>query len=348
MKKEKTKNPLLSTIIPIYKVEKYLDRCLESVTNQTYKNLEIILVDDGSPDNCPKMCDDWAKKDKRIRVFHKQNGGVSSARNLGIEKSTGDYITFVDSDDTIELETYEKSIKKMKKDVDTVFFKMKLFYPEKTIENDEYNLKLLEENKDNICPFYYKKQNKHTSGNANIMGSCWRVLFNSKVIKENNFAFNQNLYYQEDKEFLLRYLLYCKKVSVVDEYLYNYYLYETSASRNIKTYLKLAPNLNALFFEESKTILANPTLTKKEKKKIIKSAATDYCVFTIIRYLSAGATKQEIKDLYKNETFKNLLKNGGLFILKNPYISLKRSLVFMLTKFKMTCIIKKLINKFLK
>ena len=347
MKNKKNERPLLSIIIPVYKVEKYLDRCLKTVTNQTYKNLEIILVDDGSPDNCPKMCDDWAKKDKRIRVFHKQNGGVSSARNLGIENATGDYLTFIDSDDTIELETYEKCILELKNNIDTVFFKMNRVHGDETIEKyNEYNLNLLKKNKNNICPFYYRKDG--SSNIPNIMGSCSRVIFNNKVIKENDLTFNQKIYYQEDKEFLLRYLLYCNKVSVLDEYLYNYYLYDTSSSRNIKTYKKLAPNLNGLFFEESKTILSNATLTKKEKKKIIKSAATDYCVFTIIRYLSAGATKQEIKDLYKNENFKNLLKNGGLFISKNPYISLKRSLVFMLTKFKMTCVIKKLINKFLK
>ena len=337
----------ISVIIPVYKVEKYLDRCIESIVNQTYKNLEIILVDDGSPDASPEICDKWAKKDNRIKVIHKPNGGVSSARNLGIEKSTGDYITFVDSDDTIEPETYEKCIFELKNNIDTVFFKMNRIHSDKTIEKyNEYNLNLLKKNKNNICPFYYKKDG--SSNIPNIMGSCSRVVFNARVIRENNLTFNQKIYYQEDKEFLLRYLLYCNKVSVVDEYLYNYYLYETSASRNIKTYLKLAPNLNGLFFEESKTILANPTLTQKEKKKIIKSAATDYCIFTIIRYLSADATKQEIKDLYKNENFKNLLKNGGLFISKNPYISLKRSLVFMLTKFKMTCVIKKLINKFLK
>ena len=97
----------ISVIIPVYKVEKYLDKCVESIVNQTYKNLEIILVDDGSPDNCPAMCDEWAEKDERIRVIHKENGGVSSARNAALEVATGDYIGFVDSDDWIELDMYE-------------------------------------------------------------------------------------------------------------------------------------------------------------------------------------------------------------------------------------------------
>ena len=80
-----SKEPLISVIVPVYKVEEYLDKCVESIVNQTYKNLEIILVDDGSPDNCPKMCDEWAKKDKRIKVIHKENGGLSDARNTGID-----------------------------------------------------------------------------------------------------------------------------------------------------------------------------------------------------------------------------------------------------------------------
>lgn len=100
-------NVKISIIIPVYKVEKYLDKCVESVVGQTYKNLEIILVDDGSPDNCPVMCDEWAQKDSRIKVIHKQNGGLSSARNVGLDACTGDYIGFVDSDDWIEPDMYE-------------------------------------------------------------------------------------------------------------------------------------------------------------------------------------------------------------------------------------------------
>ena len=93
---------LISIIVPAYKVEPYLDRCIRSIAEQTYTNLEIILVDDGSPDNCPAMCDAWAAKDSRIRVIHKENGGLSDARNAGMAVANGDYIAFVDSDDWVE------------------------------------------------------------------------------------------------------------------------------------------------------------------------------------------------------------------------------------------------------
>ena len=92
-------NELISIVIPVYKVEAYLSACVESVLAQTYQNFEVILVDDGSPDNCPAMCDAWAEKDSRIRVIHKENGGLSSARNAGIDAAKGDYLAFLDSDD---------------------------------------------------------------------------------------------------------------------------------------------------------------------------------------------------------------------------------------------------------
>lgn len=95
-------NPLVSIIVPIYKVEPYLRRCLDSIVNQTYTNLEVILVDDGSPDGCPRICDDYAAKDNRIVVIHKENGGLSDARNAGLDICKGEYVSFVDSDDWID------------------------------------------------------------------------------------------------------------------------------------------------------------------------------------------------------------------------------------------------------
>ncbi len=106
---------LISVVLPIYNVEKYLDKCIQTVCNQTYKNLEIILVDDGSPDNCPKMCEEYAKHDSRIQVIHKKNGGLSDARNAGIKKATGKYITFIDSDDYVALDYVEFLYQTIKK-----------------------------------------------------------------------------------------------------------------------------------------------------------------------------------------------------------------------------------------
>ena len=103
------KEGLVSIIIPIYKVEKYMDRCIKSIVNQTYHNLEIILVDDGSPDRCPQKCDEWAAEDSRIKVIHKKNAGAGMARNTGIENAIGEYICFFDSDDYVALDAIEKA-----------------------------------------------------------------------------------------------------------------------------------------------------------------------------------------------------------------------------------------------
>lgn len=120
---------LISVIVPVYGVEAYLDECVASIVAQTYDNLEIILVDDGSPDNCPAMCDRWAKKDSRIRVIHKENGGLSDARNAGLEIATGEYIAFVDSDDWIEPQMYETLYHAMKaENADMVSCNMMIYY----------------------------------------------------------------------------------------------------------------------------------------------------------------------------------------------------------------------------
>ena len=110
------KHSLISVIVPIYKVQDYLKECIESIINQTYSDIEVILVDDGSPDRCPRMCDEWAKRDSRIRVVHKKNGGLSSARNAGLDVAKGEYISFVDSDDFICKDALENLYNRIKDD----------------------------------------------------------------------------------------------------------------------------------------------------------------------------------------------------------------------------------------
>ena len=121
MKKNK-----ISVIVPIYNVENYLRRCVDSILKSTYENLEIILVDDGSTDECPTICDDYAKKDPRIKVIHKKNGGLSDARNKGLDIATGEYISFIDSDDYIESSMFQRIFEAIStKDVDLVFIREK-------------------------------------------------------------------------------------------------------------------------------------------------------------------------------------------------------------------------------
>ena len=119
--------PFVSIIVPVYKVEPYLDRCVASILAQTYPNLEVILGDDGSPDNCPALCDAWAQRDARIRVIHKKNGGLSDARNVGLDAASGAYISFVDSDDYIAenfIETLYDLLHEYHTDISAVHWKL--------------------------------------------------------------------------------------------------------------------------------------------------------------------------------------------------------------------------------
>lgn len=145
---------LISVIVPVYKVEEYLRECVDSILAQTYTNLEIILVDDGSPDNCGKICDEYAKKDSRIKVIHQQNGGLSAARNTGLDIATGDYIGFVDSDDYIELNMFEElhnSIKEYNSDMSVCGVKKfeldsrSFFYGKKCVSKNTFMMELLKE-----------------------------------------------------------------------------------------------------------------------------------------------------------------------------------------------------------
>lgn len=137
------KKTVISVIVPVYNVENYLKKCINSIINQTFKNLEIILVDDGSSDRSGDICDEYCKLDKRIKVIHKKNGGLSSARNIGIDNATGTYISFIDSDDWIEENLYEHCISLFREKVDIINFGIQRNYSDGSFsdkKSDEYKL----------------------------------------------------------------------------------------------------------------------------------------------------------------------------------------------------------------
>lgn len=201
----------VSVIIPVYNVEKYLNRCVDSVINQTYKNLEIILVDDGSPDNCSRLCDEYAEKDDRVNVIHKENGWLSSARNAGMDIMTGDYVTFIDSDDYVKENMIERMVELMKEhnaDVVQVGYcsDENEFYNDKT----DFSEKIIEGN-DNIKAFI--------DGIMYVM--AWGKLYHSKTIAD--FRFLENLRCVEDEEFGLRFYKNVNKTVLCDEKMYFYF-----------------------------------------------------------------------------------------------------------------------------
>lgn len=173
---------LVSIIVPIYKVKDYLDECVQSIVDQTYRNLEIILVDDGSPDACPQMCDDWAKKDNRIKVVHKPNGGLSSARNAGLDVAKGEYLCFVDSDDFITQDYVEVMYKRIVND-DTVGIVSGMIYRFTDGRTTTFNKTWIhnQEKKTDPTDFVVSCINQSVSYTA------WNKMFRSDLLKKVRF-----------------------------------------------------------------------------------------------------------------------------------------------------------------
>lgn len=210
----------ISIIVPIYKVEKYLKRCVNSLINQTYKNIEIILVDDGSPDECPAICDEYANRDDRVTVIHKKNGGLSDARNAGLRIATGEYVMYVDSDDYIEEDSCERLTESITDDVDVVVGVCKEINPSGITFQQHTNL---EENK-----IYEAKEYVLLSIEKNEwFAPAWLNLYRRTFLIEHNLYYKVG-YYFEDIEMLPRLFLANPRVRYVNYSFYNYIIRENS------------------------------------------------------------------------------------------------------------------------
>lgn len=207
----------ISVIVPVYGVERCLEKCINSICNQTYKNIEIIIVDDGSPDKCPEICDELALKDSRIVVIHKENAGVGSARNEGLDKATGEYIGFVDSDDYIEEDMYEMMLIKMKDDNSDIV------ECSANMVDEQYNVIGQCQFNDEVIDGEMISKNFLTKKNSEDYVH-WR-LFKKEVIGDLRFP---NLKCSEDYVFLSKVNLNCKRKSTMKNKLYNYLIRATS------------------------------------------------------------------------------------------------------------------------
>lgn len=265
-------NPKISVIIPVYGVEKYLDRCVQSIVNQSYKNLEIILVDDGSPDNCPKMCDEWALRDARIRTVHRENGGQSCARNTGLSIASGDYVTFVDSDDWIALYTYEYCMKLIEQyeGADVVQFDVMLTsqYPANTVEEKE--VINVYEGKD-ILEYYMESSTRESGG-----FSVCRCLFEAPTAKR--YLFREGKI-NEDLDYKFKVLRDCKKWVVSNQVKYFYWQEGNSTSSG-----KLKPRALQLYeaAEELNKLCQQETYGKIAYLGKIKLARTPFSLLSRI------------------------------------------------------------------
>ena len=231
---------LVSIVLPIYNVEKYLDRCIESVVCQTYKNLEIILVDDGSSDESPKICDTWALKDKRIKVIHKKNGGLGYARNTGIENASGEYVCFFDSDDYIRKDTVEKTYNVAhNQNCDMVLFGHydvnshgKIVH--KYIPNAQKNFYEGNEVQNKLLPDLISNDPK-TGKEINLWLSACFCMYSMKMISKVQWRFvSERDIISEDVYSLLLLYQYVNRVAIIPDAFYFYCENNTSLTHTFK------------------------------------------------------------------------------------------------------------------
>lgn len=209
---------MLSVIVPVYNASKYIRTCLDSILSQTYSDFEVLLVDDGSTDDSGSISDEYAQTESRVRVFHKTNGGVSSARNLGLDNAQGEFVCFVDADDVVFADALSILVKGMKNGADLSIGGYEVY---DECDNRTFSVKeRLTEHisvKECIVQMYYPKYYYY-------QGYLWNKLFRTEIIQANNLRFDESIFFNEDRLFVVQYLCACKSVvSFSTEPVYKYY-----------------------------------------------------------------------------------------------------------------------------
>lgn len=318
------KNDLISVIVPIYNVGKYLNECISSIVMQTYKNIEILLIDDGSTDECPNICDNWKRKDLRIKVVHKKNGGLSDARNCGLDSAKGKYVCFIDSDDYVEKIYIENLYKAL-------------------ISNDvkisQCGIKYINDNYKILKKVGYK-EDCVLSGKEMIKGSCNEHFIENEVVW--NRLYDKNLFETlkfpkgkiHEDEFITYKLLYNeKKVAIISDYLYNYRQSDNSIMRS-KYSLKRFQDFSEAYKEKIQYFKVNEDLELHDM--VIRSYLSNLSniFIKVKRYIPDSKEhlkniKNEYKKCFKylihskNINTKNKIKISIFYFSPLLYIKLK-------------------------
>lgn len=233
-------NPKISVVVPVYNVEPYLDRCVQSLVNQTLKEIEIILVDDGSPDKCPEMCDEYAKKDCRVKVIHKQNAGLGMACNSGIEVAAGDYIAFCDSDDYVGVEMYETMYKAaLEYHADVVFTGIQTVDENGVVRpmSQPVQKMVLSQRKQIEAYLLDMVASEPSATNdRDIQMSAKVVLYSQKMIEKHHLRFeSERVFISEDLIWHIDVLAHASCVCLLPETFYYYYCNTVSLSKKVRT-----------------------------------------------------------------------------------------------------------------
>lgn len=261
---------LISIIVPVYKVEPYLHRCVESVLTQTYTNWELILVDDGSPDDCPRICDEYVEKDKRIKVIHKANGGQADARNHGLDIASGEYIMFLDSDDFIHTNMLKKMLDvSLQEDADIVQCTF--------IRGSE-----------DVFPTINENSSLHRFDNHSIFhSSCQKVIMCAKLYKKivlNDFRVPVGICYEDDASTWMLYYK-AKKIVVLDIPYYYYYINPNSTM----AYHSKRPSMDFIKIYQDRIAFFND----KQDDDLVRISQWRFCMPLMLTYMKGNISKEE-------------------------------------------------------
>lgn len=296
--------PLISVIVPVYNVESYIHRCVNSICNQTYTNLEIILVDDGSPDNCGQICDEYAQKDKRIIVVHQENGGLSVARNSGLDRCTGEYIGFVDSDDYIHPEMYER----LYQDICKYHVKLAFCHPNMC----RGGIPIVDLSLPSECKT--KEYIILKSMTENIWWAAWTKLYERSLFDTLRYPKGKN---NEDYPITMRIYDMCDRIAVNYNKLYNYCIRENSICTspfNLRKFDQMDNTLDVMQYME-------------EKHPEWKQAAEFVFITTLLKLLGMCIEVTDAEyDSKKREIF-GYIKKYYTSAIHNPYILFKQKML---------------------
>lgn len=320
---------LISVIIPIYKVEKYLNKCVESVVNQSYKNIEIILVDDGSPDNCPQMCDDWARKDSRIKVIHKENGGLTTVRKVGAQLATGDYIVFVDSDDWIDKDYLQQFINVIDKyHPDIVLSDYLKYYSDKSI----YYCKQLYNG-----GFYSKEDIKrviypslvYLNNGISFQPTSWAKIIKTELFRKEQIPISDKIRYGDDTVCIIPCVYNAKNLYILNKGNYYYRINPNSQCNAPKPFPQDYP------FEVYKHLISRLKTDEYDfKPQILRRLISDLFAMSVSQFYASEpyrVIKKKVLNLLSNDIAVEAINNAKCpelklkvkqFILKNKIVSL--------------------------
>lgn len=304
--------PLISIIVPIYNVSKYLDRCMDTILNQTYKNLEIIMVDDESPDDCGKKCDEYAKKDDRIVVIHKKNAGLGMARNSGLEIAKGQYVGFIDSDDYVSKDMFEKLYETLKENnADTCFGR---YYDVDSNGNareakEYYKRDLYQGNQVKELILGMIGSLPEDPGDVEIGMSVWKGLYSMELINKYNLKFpSEREFISEDIVFHMEYLQKAQMVAACNNF--GYYYCDNGASLT-KSYKVDRFEKEKILYRKEVNELRKIFLTAEFEQRLYKSflGRVRRCISQEANVNPNDKTvKFNIKQICKDELIQSIIK----------------------------------------